>query len=98
MDEVVSDADEAKIAREYLTDWQSLRPHLGLNHQQENAIRNSYPCNYDQQKQECLSKWKEMKGDRATYRALITAAENARNQQLADKIKALVHGRYTLGA
>ena len=94
IDAVVSETDMAVIAREYLANWESLRPHLGLSRPKETSIRNSFPGNYEQQKQECLSVWQEMNGDRATYRALVTAAESARNQQLADKVKALVSGMY----
>ena len=94
MDTAVSETDMAVIAREYLANWESLRPHLGLSRPQEISIRNSFPGNYEQQKQECLSVWQEMNGNRATYRAIIRAAESARNQQLADKVKALVSGMY----
>ena len=31
--------------------------------------------------------WKEVKGKEATYRALVTAAEKARDQRLADNVK-----------
>ena len=35
----------------------------------------------------CLEKWKELKGDEATYSALIKAAKKARNQQLAGEVR-----------
>ena len=34
--------------------------------------------------------WKERKGNEATYSALITAAEKAKDQQLADRVKAMI--------
>ena len=42
------------------------------------------------QKQECLEVWKEAKGDGATYRAIISAAEEAGDKQLADCVKSLL--------
>ena len=94
MDAVVSDPDVSLIARECLADWEALRSDLGLNRAQETAIRNSFHGKYEQQRRECLNIWKEMKGDEATYHALITAAESAKNQQLADTVKALVRGMF----
>ena len=94
MDAVVSDSDVSLIARECLADWEALSSDLGLNHAQETAIRNSFHDRYELQRRECLHKWKEMKGDEATYGALITAAESARNKLLADAVKALVRGMF----
>ena len=88
--EVVSDEDVATIARKHLTDWESLRPYLGLSRQQQVDIRNSDPGNYGKQKRECLEVWKEKKGNKATYGALITAAEKAEDQQLADRVRAML--------
>jgi hypothetical protein len=70
-----------------------LRPFLGLNRQQEEEIRRSFPNNYGKQKQECLERWRELKGDEVTYGALITAAEKARNQHLADRVKDMLSRR-----
>ena len=83
---VISEEDVATIARKYLTDWESLRPYLGLSHQQEVEIRRSFQ-DYGRQKNECLQKWKEAKGNDATYGALITAAGKAENKWLADGVK-----------
>ena len=92
MDAVVSETDIATIASKHLVEWEPLRPHLGLGREKETAIRNSFPNNYELQKRECLHEWKQMKGNEATYGALITAAKGANNQLLADKVKALVDG------
>ena len=87
---MVSDEDVATIARKHLTNWESLRPYLGLNRQQQVVVRNSYPGDYGQQKRECLEVWKEIKGNEATYGALITAAEKAEDKQLADSVRAML--------
>ena len=87
--EVISGEDVATIARDLLIKWEPLRPYLGLNRQQEEEICQSYPRNYRKQKQECLERWKELKGDEATYSALIKAAIKAKDQQLADRVKAI---------
>ena len=89
LEEVVSDKDVATIAREHLTDWESLRPYLGLSHPQEAEIHQTHR-DYGKQKQECLQEWKELKGNEATYGAFITAAEEARNQRLADGVRAML--------
>ena len=88
--EVVSEEDLAVLARDHLTNWESLRPFLGLIRQQEAEIRNSYPKDYGRQKLECLEVWKEMKGDGATYDALIRAAEKAKDQLLADRVRTML--------
>jgi hypothetical protein len=53
-------------------------------------IGQSYPKNYNQQKRECLQAWKEKNGKDATYSALIKAAEDAKDQKLADNVKAML--------
>ena len=95
LEEVISDEDVATIARDHLTDWESLRPYLGLSRPQQVEIRESYPGNYGKQKRECLEVWKETKGNEATYGALITAAEKAKDQQLADRVKAMIAAKTT---
>ena len=90
LEKVVSNENMATIARDHLTNWEPLRPYLGLNRQQEEEIRRTFHYNYGKQKQECLERWKESEGDKATYGALIEAAETAKNQQLADKVKAML--------
>ena len=87
---MVSDEDVATIARKHLTDWESLRPYLGLSRQQQVDIRKSYHGDHGQQKRECLEVWKETKGNEATYGALITAAEKAEDKQLADAVRAML--------
>ena len=86
---MVSEADVATIARDHLSNWESLRPYLELSRQQEKEIHNTYH-DYGRQKCECLEVWKELKGNKATYGALIKAAEQAKNQQLADRVKAML--------
>ena len=87
LEDEVSDKDLATIARDHLSNWESLRPYLELSHAQKEEIRRSCPGDYGKQKQECLEVWKQTKGNEATYRALITAAEDAKEQILADSIR-----------
>ena len=89
LEEVITDKDMATIARRYLTDWESLRPYLGLSRVQKEDIRKTY-SDYPKQKHECLELWKETKGNEATYGAFIKAAEKAEDQQLADRVKAMI--------
>ena len=87
---MVSDKDVAMIARDHLTDWESLSPHLGLSRPQKEEICKSYPRDYGNQKHACLEVWKKMKGKEATYGAFITAAEEAKNQRLADGVRTML--------
>ena len=86
LDEVISRKTLAVIARDHLNDWWKLGPFLDLSRQQETAIAHK-SSDYGLQKRECLEVWQEVKGDGATYRALISAAEEAEDQQLADNIR-----------
>ena len=87
--EEVSDKDVAVIARDHLTSWEPLRPFLDLTRPQEETIRRTYP-DYGKQKEECLQLWRQTKGKKATYGALITAAEQARDQNLADSVRSMI--------
>ena len=87
---MISDKHVATIARDLLTDWESLSPYLGLSHAKKEEIRMSYPGEYRKQKQECLQEWTELKGNEATYGAFITAAEESKHQQLADGVRTML--------
>ncbi|CAI8017459.1 hypothetical protein GBAR_LOCUS10589 [Geodia barretti] len=52
----------------------------------EDKIARSYPGDYGLQKQECLEVWKEERGERHVP-SLISAAEEARDKELADNIR-----------
>ena len=93
LDTPVSDEDVTTIAARYLTTWQDLTPYLGLDHTQAVAIRKTYFYDYDTQKREALYKWRQIKGDEATYRALITAAKKIPNMQLVGKVKDLLQAK-----
>ena len=89
LDRVISDRDVAVIARDHVTHWENLAPFLGVTRTKEQEIAMSYPGDYGKQKRECLYVWKEMEGERATYRAFIAAVEDAGNQQLAHAVRDL---------
>ena len=88
--ETICDTDLATIARDHVTDWDSLAPYLELSRPQREEIRRSNPADYRMQKRECLEVWKEMKGNEATFCALIKAAENAKVQNLADGVRTML--------
>ena len=89
MDDVISRRSLADIAKK-ITCWELLGPYLDLTEQQEEEIKHKYRDNYAMQKQECLQVWKAMKGPGATYKALISAVEEAGNKQLADNVRKLL--------
>ena len=91
LDTPVSDEDVATITK-YLTKWEDLSPFLGLTQQDETNICNTYK-DYSHQKRQALRKWREIKGDAATYRALNTAAKKIPNMELVDKVKAILRTR-----
>ena len=88
LDDVISRKFLIIIARNYLNDWKKLAPFLNLSRQQETAIAKT-STDYDIQKQMCLELWQEKEGNKGTYNALISAAEEAKDKQLADNIKSL---------
>ena len=89
LDRVISDRHLVVIARDHLTDWENLAVFLGLTTARQHQIARSYQGDYSRQKRECLQIWREMKGAKATYQALISAAEEAKDQLLADAVKDL---------
>ena len=92
LDTPVSDQDLSKISAKYLRKWEKLSPELKLAPQQETEIKETFR-DYDDQKREALRKWREIKGNAATYRALITAATAISNMELVDNVKAMLRTR-----
>ena len=74
LDAEICDEHLETISCEYLTDWQKLRPHLGLSYTREMEISKSAKDSYGDQKRSFLYAWKQEKGSEATYQALITVA------------------------
>ena len=89
LDTLVSDTDVATIAAKHLKKWEELSPFLGLTELHEIEVRNNFE-DYSDQKRQALRKWKEIKGDAATYRAIIDAATAMSNEDLVDKVKAML--------
>jgi hypothetical protein len=89
LNKTIESRELAIIARDRLTNWETLRPFLGLKRQQNKSITESHPKDYEKQKLECLEVWQEAVGDKATYGALIKAAEDARLHDLADGVRKL---------
>ena len=73
-----------------MSEWESLRPFLGQSRFKERKISTSCHGDYGKQKHKCLEVWKKIKGKEATYHALIRAAEDAKDQSLADSVRALL--------
>ena len=94
LDTPVSYTDIARIANDFLENWEELSPHLELTPQQEAEIRNTFK-NYGAQKREALRKWKKIKGDAATYRTFINAATATSNMELVDRVKAMLQTKGT---
>ena len=78
------------IARDHLTSWEDIYVFLGLNPTDAKEIKRNSPDDYGEQKHNCLLKWKKKKGEgKATYEALISAAEEADDKLLADHVRSL---------
>lgn len=75
----------ATLAREHLIDWNDIAPELGINPAQIFAIQ-QIP-NFNGQKREALNTWKRNKGNGATFRAFITAADSIGNTDLVHRVK-----------
>ena len=89
LDSPVSDDHLVEISRE-LVNWEGLAPFLKVNLAREEEIRRSAPNDYGYQKRKFLQTWKQMSGNDATYRQVITALCCAENVDLAEKVKVLV--------
>ena len=87
LEQEISEEDTITIAR-CINDWEALAIYLGFSATEKNQIRDSPPV--QNKGRECLQKWKVEKGRAATYQALITAAEKANDQQLADSVQAIL--------
>ena len=96
LDTLITDQDIAIIARDYLVVWEELSPHLDLTASQEHNIRQTFR-RYEDQKREALRMWKRNKGNGATYRILITAAETISKMKLADNVRALLKKQVSPG-
>ena len=94
LDSPVSDIHFAKIAKDFIRNWEELAPYLRLLPAHEYEIKKD--GRYGDQKREALRLWKEKNGKKATYRALIVVAKQVSNVELAEKIEALVAPKPTL--
>ena len=88
LDSPVSDIHIAKIAKDFIRNWEELAPYLRLLPAHEAVIKRD--GRYDDQKREALGTWKRKNGRKATYRALIAVAEQVSDVELAENIEALV--------
>lgn len=93
LDTPISSLDIATITTNHIEEWEVLSPYLGLTRVQEIVICRNNVRNYNAQKRAALQKWKINNGDKATYSALITAAEAASNMRLADDVKTMLQTR-----
>ena len=91
LDSPVSDIHIAKIAKDFIRNWEELAPHLRLLPARESSeYEIKKDGRYGDQKRESLRMWKEQNGRKATYRALIVVAKLVSNVELAENIEALV--------
>ena len=95
LDSPVSNIHIAKIAKDFVRNWEKLAPYLRLLPAHEDAIKRD-GRRYDDQKREALLIWKELNGRKATYKALIVIAKEVSNVELAENIEALVASHPTL--
>ena len=84
----VSDSHLVHIARR-LEKWKELGMLLGLSPVAQDEIRNDYK-DVGEQKLEALIKWRQLKGQDATYRQLIVTLCCVQYVELANYIKALL--------
>ena len=74
------------FAGRYVRKWEDIAPYLQISVVDEEEIRRS--GDYADQKRTLLQKWREVKGNEATYQALSDAAEKAK-KDLSDQVKEL---------
>ena len=91
-DEKVTDDDVDKLAG-FMTTWEKMLGPLGLDRAKEKEIE--AVKGYAKQKKECVEEWREKAGDKATYRAFITAARKVELNRLADSVMSMLRERET---
>ena len=74
----------AVIAGRHVRKWEDIAPYLQISVVGEEEIRRS--GDYTDQKRTLLQKWREVKGNEATYKALSDAALKANNKDLSDQV------------
>ena len=87
----ISDQDIAKVATK-IQNWKHLSPFLDLNDVDQKEIENYSRGDYLEEKRAALCKWRQKGGKRATYEALIDAAREADNEDLAEYVQSLAQG------
>ena len=91
LDRQLSDKEIADITRKCLKTWEKLYPYLGLNEVDVEGIKRI--PDYEEQRREVLLKWRKQKGSGATFRALIKAARDADNINLADNLEDMLRNQ-----
>lgn len=90
LDDEISRKVLADIARDHMKHWEHISPYLGLSRQKEIEISQNYPRDYARQRRECLEAWREaMKPGVCSYRALISAVEEAKDIDMAECVRTL---------
>lgn len=85
--------DIRQISRHHFK-WEPLLEMLGLSIEREREIKARFR-DYGEQKFEALQRWKEIRGDEATYRALIMAAVTMDEISLAVEVADMLRQRQT---
>ena len=88
LEEVVSDTHVTEIAMRY-SNWELLHSFLGLSYAQNQGIYRT-SSDHEIQGMHVLQEWKQRQGNKASYGALIKAAEKAKQMQLADGVRTLI--------
>ena len=82
----ITDKEIADIAQNCLKSWEVLSPYMGLDEVANEAIKRT-SSGYLQQKKEFLQECRRRKGSGAMFGALIKAAKDAKDIDLADKLE-----------
>lgn len=91
LDQCVSDQHIEGFSRSHGRKWKFLPPYLEM----ETIIVHDIYCNQrlqseEERRYEFFSKWKHMKGSRATYRTLINALRKVECEEDAEHIEMLI--------
>ena len=73
-----------------IDNWEDLAPFLELTKTDIQAIRNDHAANDKLQRRAALNKWKQKKGFKATYAALLKALLKSERKDLACEVCELV--------
>lgn len=82
-----------RMISEVMSSWENLVPYLGLDESHRTSIMKDH-IGYDEQKYQVLLKWKQVNGDDATLKNLLTCISHSGDQYLRSRISKMISTKF----